>query len=354
MINKGSLRDPFLYLGLFSFISFLTLAFGSSSFFKPPLQQGDFSFFGAVASEVFNRSGEQSLFICKKEKAEPPSLNVIQGNSLAGVSSPSTLSFQVLGTLVEGQDFWETAENSGSKEIIEYLVQPGDTLSALSQEFGISLDTIIWANNLNKNALLQPGQKLVILPVSGVLHHVKQGDTLGEIAKTYKTDAADIISFNELSERGDIYIGDILIIPNGVMPPPPKPSYPQVPIAASYFIYPISSPYRITQRLHWYNAIDFSNGHCGEAIYAAAGGEVLKIKYGWNNGAGNYLTILHPNGVVTTYGHLLSILVNQGDTVSQGQIIALMGGQPGTPGAGRSTGFHLHFGVQGAKNPFAQ
>lgn len=353
MLNKGFLRNPFLYLESFSFILFLTLVFGTGSFFKPPFQEGDFSFLSA-ASEAFNRSGEQSLFIYKKEKAEPPSLNVIQGNSLAEISSPSTLSFQVLGALVEGQDFWEETGNPGSKEIIEYLVRPGDTLSALSHEFGISLDTILWTNNLNKNSLLRPGQKIIVLPVSGVLHHVKNGDTLGEIARAYKANAADIISFNELSDQGDIYIGDILIIPNGVIPTSPKPAEPQVPLASSYFICPISSPCKITQGIHWYNAVDFSNGHCGEAIYAAAGGKVLKIKYGWNSGAGNYLTILHPNGAVTSYGHLMSILVNQGDAVSQGQIIALMGGQPGTPGAGRSTGCHLHFGVQGAKNPFAR
>ena len=54
------------------------------------------------------------------------------------------------------------------------------------------------------------------------------------------------------------------------------------------------------------------------------------------------------------YGHIAASFVNPGDQVSQGRIIALMGGQPGTPGAGLSTGCHLHFGVSGAKNPFAR
>ena len=341
--NKRSLRDPFLYLGVFSSILFLTLTFGAGSILNPPFQEGGTSFFSAAASEVFNKFSNQDLFISKKGREETPDLNMVQENSLAGISSPTTLSFQVLGSLTETSD---------SKEIIEYLVQPGDTLSSVSQKFGISIDTIVWANNLSRNAILQTGQKLIIPPVSGTLHHVKKGDTLGEIAETYKSNAADMISFNELSERGDIYIGDILVIPNGIMPSFPTPSYPQTPIAASYFICPIPSPCRITQGLHWYNAVDFSNGNCGELIFAAAGGTTLKVKYGWNSGAGNTVTILHPNGVVTTYGHLQTILVVPGQTVSQGQMIALMGGQPGAPGAGNSTGCHLHFGVQGAGNPF--
>ena len=99
--------------------------------------------------------------------------------------------------------------------------------------------------------------------------------------------------------------------------------------------------------------MDFANS-CGASIFAAAGGEVLKVKYGWNLGAGNVLTILHPNGVVTSYGHILKSLVNPGEQVSQGQMIALIGGQPGTSGAGISTGCHVHFSVVGAANPFGR
>ncbi|MDP2741089.1 MAG: M23 family metallopeptidase, partial [bacterium] len=76
-----------------------------------------------------------------------------------------------------------------------------------------------------------------------------------------------------------------------------------------------------------------------------------RVKYGYNFGGGNYVTILHSGGIVTYYGHLMTIFVKPGDTVSVGDRIALMGGQPGMAGAGRSTGCHLHFGVIGAKNP---
>lgn len=343
---KGSKTDPFSYLGIISVILFLILSFGTSSIFKPFSQKRDFSFLSPF-SEIFNNSPNQFLLTWQKGGIDSPDLSIIQENSLMGVSPSTTFSPKVLGSLIGG------SEPETKKEIREYIVQNGDSLLGISENFGISLNTLLWANGLNKNSVIKTGQKLIILPVSGVIHHVKSGDTLSEIARIYKGDIAEIITFNELSEEGDIFIGDILIIPNGVMPPAPAlPSPSLIPLASSYFICPISLPCKITQGLHWYNAIDFSHGNCGEPIYAVAQGRVLKTKYGWNGGAGNYLTILHPNGVVTMYGHLQNILVSPGQTVSQGQIIALMGGQPGTPGAGRSSGCHLHFGVSGARNPF--
>lgn len=318
-------------------------------------QVRDFSFFAPV-SETSNRPSDQICFLEQKKRIEPPDLNIIQKNSLVAVSSPLTPSFKVLGSLVG--DPQNSLSGTNSKEIIEYIVQSGENLLSISEKFGISLETILWANNLNKNSKLKIGQKLIILPVSGILYQVKKGDTLSEIARTYKGKIEEIISFNELSNEGDIYIGDFLIIPDGVLPLPTKKSQiavgssEEIPLTSSYFIYPTVS-HRISQGLHWYNAIDF-DGDCGDPIYAVAQARVLRVKYGWNYGLGNNLTILHPNGLVTLYAHLQAILVNAGDDVSQGQIIAYMGGKPGTPGAGNSTGCHLHFSVYGARNPFAK
>ena len=275
-----------------------------------------------------------------------PEFVFVNNNSLFSPSPPAFVSGKVFGTLVE------TAQR---KEIQEYVVERGDTIASLSQKFGISQETILWANNLNKNSLLQVGQKLIILPVDGVLHQVKPGDTLSEIAKKYQAKMEDIISFNELEKEKDIFVGDILIIPGGKKPPPQKkivqkapPSPSLIPLAKGYFICPVAGGCKITQGLHFYNAVDFSNGKCGEPILAAAGGTVLKAKYGWNSGAGNYVKILHPNGAVTMYAHLQAIFVSPGQEVSQGQIIGTMGA------TGRATGCHLHFGVFGAKNPFAK
>lgn len=338
---EGSYKDPFVCFG-----AILVIFFGIFLFNLAPKPLD-----GKPLTDFFNRPADQIGFLEQKKKIEPPDLNIIQENSLLAISPVFIPSFKVLGGLVDEPNF-------DSKEIIEYMVQQGDTLVSISGKFDISLDTLLWANNLTKNSILKRDQKLIILPVSGALYYVKKGDTLTEIAKTYRGEIKEIVAFNELSNEEDIFIGDILIIPGGVVPTPAKKPKivgdfsVRIPLAENYFIYPTLSR-RISQGLHWYNAVDF-DGDCGDPIYAVAQGTVLKTKFGWNFGAGNYLTILHPNGVVTNYGHLQSILVAPGTNVSQGQLIAYMGGKPGAPGAGKSTGCHLHFGVHGARNPFVR
>ena len=344
---KGSWQDPFLYLGLGAVVLYglIAILVPSSCEDSPILTES--TNIGGGAGGAFVTAANRIQ--------ESPDLSIIQKNSLAAVSPPIMVTPQVLGALAIGETYeWQ------EKEVTEYVVQSGDNLGSIAEEFSVSLETILWANDLNKNSLIQIGQKLVILPVSGVIHHVQKGDTVSGVAQTYKVKMDEVIAFNGLSGEGDIYIGDILIIPDGVMPPPVVYAPTVVPLADSYFICPISQPCRITQGLHWYNAIDFSHGKCGEPIFAAAAGQVQRVNLTNSTsklafgGAGNNLTILHPNGVVTLYGHLQTALVNPGDFVSQGQMIATIGGQPGTPGAGKSTGCHLHFGVTGARNPFAQ
>jgi murein DD-endopeptidase MepM/ murein hydrolase activator NlpD len=279
-------------------------------------------------------------------KIESPDFVLIQKNSLISSCPPVMVSAQSLGTIA-GED-----EPATRKEVIEYTVQAGDNLLKIAENFNISLNTILWANNLTSSAKLKEGQKLIILPVSGVIHYVASGDTISQVALKYKAEADKIISFNELADEKDIAFGDILIIPDGTMPASrPASTYTETPIANSYFIIPTDG--RISQGLHWYNAIDFAN-ECSSPIYAAAAGQVQKVKYGYNQGAGNYIKILHSNGVVTMYGHVASSIVNPGDQVSQGQIIGYVGGKPGMAGAGRSTGCHVHFEVIGARNPFGR
>jgi len=269
---------------------------------------------------------------------------ILSDNSIVAIAPTASVSTQVLGgmALVEERE-----------EIVEHVVEKGETFASIAESYGISLQTVLGVNGLNSKSKIKAGQKLIILPISGAMKFVEKGDTLSGIAKEYKGDADEIIDFNGLSGEGDIFVGDILIIPGGTTPAKMS-SYVsvQVPLGSSYFICPHVGCH-ITQGLHYYNAIDFA-GKCGDPVYAAAAGTVQRLAYGWNGGGGNNIRVEHPNGVVTYYGHIQKSLVSAGQQVSQGDIIGLMGGEPGTPGAGISTGCHVHFDVRGARNPFAK
>ena len=149
-------------------------------------------------------------FVNSKEKLgiKTPELLLIESNTLRATYPPFTITSKVLGALMSGFD------SDTSQEITEYIVQPNDSLFSIASKFHISIDTIVWANNIKKS-IIHPGDKLTILPVSGVMHIVKEGDTVTKIAKTYHADDDKIISFNDLPTRGDVFKGEILIIPDG-------------------------------------------------------------------------------------------------------------------------------------------
>ena len=111
--------------------------------------------------------------------------------------------------------------------IVEYEVQPGDIPSEIAAAFGISTNTLLWANNLNILSKIKVGQKLVILPVSGLKYTIKKGDTIESIVKKYKGDKDRTIAFNALPANGNLTIGQDIIIPDGQKPVEyvPKPTY---------------------------------------------------------------------------------------------------------------------------------
>jgi murein DD-endopeptidase MepM/ murein hydrolase activator NlpD len=299
--------------------------------------------------DLFNNltgQSSQSFITQGEERKEIPDPIVVQENSFLAISSPHNLSSKTLGVLT-GQELTGEPEN----KIIHYIVEKGDTISGIAQKFNISIETILWANSLSKRSVLKPGQELIILPVSGIMHLVKRGETLSWIAKVYKADIEEIISFNNLNPDGKIFVGDLLIIPGAKKPTIPASPARFASLPNSYFICPIPSPCRITQGLHWYNAVDFSNGKCGEPVYAAAQGTIQRT--GYQRILGRYVRILHSNGVVTLYGHLSKILVSPGQAVSQGEIIGYTGYSGHTIPAGPA-GCHLHFDVRGGRNPFAR
>ena len=105
--------------------------------------------------------------------------------------------------------------------IVEILfVEPGDTLAALAERFGLEARTIVWANDaLAASPTLRVGQELVILPVDGIYHTVAPGETVERVAAKYGVDAARIRAFpgNGLAEGEALEVGQGLVLP-GALP----------------------------------------------------------------------------------------------------------------------------------------
>lgn len=264
---------------------------------------------------------------------------IVNNNSLLPESGP-------LGTIADIED--EAVPSEGQISI--YVVREEDNLYQIAKMFNVSVNTIIWANDIKRGDRINPGQILVILPVSGVKYEVKKGDTVKSIAEKFKGDTDDIISFNDLTASGQLAVGQVIIIPNGEWDIPKRSTPSGVrgansPYYAGYYMRPINGGVK-TQGIHGYNGVDLANS-CGAPVMAAAGGKVVISKsQGWNAGYGNYIVISHPNNTQTLYSHLIKNIVSSGWNVVKGQIIGYIGS------TGKSTGCHVHFEVRGAQNPF--
>lgn len=237
-------------------------------------------------------------------------------------------------------------------QIFVYTVQIGDTAGAIAERFDISLNTLLWANDIRNASLVKPGDELIILPVTGIQYEVKRGDTLESIAKRFKGDPQDILHFNGLFVGEPLAVGSSLIIPDGEIVPlaaASSPSrifsMPERVAPVGYYLRPIFGG-RKSRGIHGYNGVDLAD-RCGFPVVASARGTVIITRStGWNGGYGKYIVLSHSNGTQTLYAHLSSILASSGQQVDQSSQIGLIGS------TGNSTGCHLHFEIRGAKNPF--
>ncbi len=277
------------------------------------------------------------------------------------------------GFLMKSSSLTEQGSRRAYAEGIIHNVREGDSLLKIADRYRISVDTILWANGIARDAALKPGQELVILPVDGVLHTVNRGQTLQQIAELYGIPSAVIATQNKV-QGNFILAGQELIIPGGrpivgnkiaqgdltfnpnvkagvkqPTTPAPKPTggkaAPTNTVAEpSYGVLgmPCNNCF-YTQYYHpGHYAVDIQT-RGGGPIYAAEDGVVIRSDEGWNGGYGNVVEVDHGNGLVTLYGHNKALFVKKGDTVKRGQEIASMGNTGRVYG---QTGIHVHFEVR--------
>jgi murein DD-endopeptidase MepM/ murein hydrolase activator NlpD len=277
-------------------------------------------------------------------------------------------------------------------QIIYHIVDSSDTVSGLAKEYGLSINALKSANSMaGSNPIIRDGSQLVVPPRSnGVIYQVKNGDELDTVLTEYKGNK-DL--YPQLNQDTPFREGTLVFIPEGRVPPPPPPPPPEPDTApvrqntarsssststqnrsvnTSYsasnnlasepvinnsasrssggYFWPTSggiSQYfgrtAFAARCGCYpggihNGIDIFNRY-GTPVYATSSGTVTSS--GWDGGYGKAVRINHSGeNAISIYGHMSSIAVGRGQSVSKGQLIGYMGS------TGFSTGPHLHFEIR--------
>lgn len=258
-----------------------------------------------------------------------------------------------------------------------YQVQEGDTVSSIAERFGISSEYII-ANNIEieDSDFLQLGQSIIIPAGDGILHEVRYGETLSDIAARYDVDVEAITSFesNAIASPDDITETQLVYVPGGTRPVAvvPQPEAVPLPIPDTAVDEPaeeddsdaepatspsggiVSGGPSSSEGLIWPVVGPISSyyggGHplgididgfnlVGAGVGAATSGTVVFAGGNACCSYGLYVVVVSPGGVETLYAHMSSISVVQGQSVSQGEQVGIIGN------TGYSTGVHLHFEV---------
>lgn len=305
---------------------------------------------GEEITETFNPSAPRSKNLFDKTGYIYQSAPVLAFDT----ETDFTATIEESGALVKPSIATTLTSERARESVTYHAVESGETVSTIAENYRISTNTILWENRLSQRGVIQPGDQLTILPTTGVSHQVKRGETLDGIVKKYQGDLDEVIAFNRLIDASAIGEEQILIIPNGVQPAPepvfrPKPTLASIgsifdrqdsAAASSVTGGQLNRPtdgLGINQYFSWrHPGIDISKKG-GLNVYAAENGRVESV--GWTGGYGNTIIINHGSGMKTLYGHLSRFLVKDGESVSRGQHIAVMGS------TGWSTGVHLHFEV---------
>ncbi|MFH1218777.1 MAG: M23 family metallopeptidase [Candidatus Peregrinibacteria bacterium] len=245
----------------------------------------------------------------------------------------------------------------GMTDYAVHTIEDGETLSIIAERYGVSTATIMWENGLSNANTIRIGQKLLVPPVDGISYKVEGGDSLEKIADKYKVSVEAIIAQNSL-ESETIHKGQQIFLPGAEPIVPPSQiagnyrttgasrsvnyaSSSSTPAVGRIFIFPTSG--KITQGYRaGHYAIDIADTSM-PPVWSAGGGTVTKVSTGtWGGGYGNHVIIDHGGGLQTLYAHLDSVNVYEGQFVSQGDVLGVMGNTGRVYGV---TGIHLHWEV---------
>lgn len=238
-----------------------------------------------------------------------------------------------------------------------YEVQAGDTLSVIANSRGYLVDEVLALNpGLTRDAMLHIGDEIIVSvpePELSILTTIQSTYEEDYYAETqyiendswYTTQSEvrqeAVPGHHEVTvlttSKNDVETSREVIEENVMVEPVPEIIEKGTQTPPTY-IKPITGG-TLTSTFKWrwgrmHKGVDWAVP-TGTAVRASCGGTVVSA--GWASGYGYCVTLRHPDGRMTRYGHLSKILVSAGQKVDQNQKIALSGN------TGRSTGPHLHF-----------
>lgn len=129
-------------------------------------------------------------------------------------ATPPQFLFVEEGFLMKTSSLGKQGSRLAYNEGIIHEVREGDTIESIAERYQVNTDTIRWANNLTAQARVKVGDELLVLPVDGVVHIVRRGQTIGRIAQLYDVPVESITRQNRI-QGGFIMAGEQLIIPGG-------------------------------------------------------------------------------------------------------------------------------------------
>lgn len=303
------------------------------------------------------------------EEAEPAGEKDFEDYELGLISMEYGDTIEVVEAYLKEDEL--TDLNAAIREVTQdeeksdvYEVVPGDTLSEIAIKTNIPMDRLIEMNSSleDENSMIRAGEELVITVPEPKLAVVRQEEmyyeedyeeeviyidnddwytterkTLQEPSAGHRKVIAVVTFENDKEVAKDIIKQEVTyeavpkIVERGTKIPP---TYIK-PIAGGRLSSGFGRRSRPTRGASTYHkGIDWATP-TGTAVNASCGGTVARA--GWGSGYGYVVYINHPDGRQTRYGHLSKVLVSVGQTVTQGQKIALSGN------TGVSTGPHLHF-----------
>jgi len=303
----------------------------------------------------------------------PPSIERASDASRPAVAQVAPAPPEAILPIDPPPPVWEARPVTADARLVataQYTVTPGDTLRAIANQTGAGSEAIARANGLVAPFIIRPGQRLTI--PGGRYHLVRAGESGIAIARAYGVPWAQIVTANALDEPYVLRVGQRILIPAPAgsraaaraaafhidlddivtggepaaaetpraLPPIGTGAGATLPAAApAAFVWPVQG--RIAHR---FGPSGTGVRMDGIKIAVPAGTRILAtadgiVAYTGSDvpGLGGLVMVKHGGGWTSIYGHASTILVERGQTVKQGQPIALSGA------SGRADRPELHF-----------